>query len=289
MRSKKKLFYFLWVVAAVLAALAAKTYPESVAPENFAVTFVDVGQGDATFFKAPCGTTVLFDGGEADEYESQLLPFLESAIHEKVDIAIVSHYHSDHEGGIYESVLDGMVKKLILPDYPDSDGTKRGLEKAAKKSGCEIEYVSKGDTIEISEDFSLEVLHPDAGGMEGNNFHNNSSLVLMARCFDTEILLTGDIESRAESEICLEKDIECDILKVAHHGSSSSSSKRFLVAANPTYAAISAGEGNSYGHPHYEVLESLENEDVRVYRTDMDGDITFEIATDGIKNIHTER
>ncbi len=288
MRSKKKLFYFLWVAAAVLAGLAAKTYPEKIASENFAVTFVDIGQGDAAFFEAPSGNTVLVDGGEADEYEKSLLPFL-SSHGGKVDIAIVSHYHSDHEGGIYESLLDGMIEKLILPDYSDTDGTRRGLERAAKRSGCEIEYVSKGDIIKISEDFSLRVLHPEEGGSEGKNFHNNSSLVIMASCFDTDILLTGDIESRAESEIFAGEDIECDILKVAHHGSSSSSSKGFLTAADPTYAVISAGKGNSYGHPHYETLENLENDDIRVYRTDTDGDITFEIAKDGIKNIHTER
>ena len=289
MRSKKKLFYFLWVVAVIIATLAAKTYPEKIASENLAVTFVDIGQGDATFFETPSGTTVLVDGGEADEYEKGLLPFLSSRGRETVDIAIVSHYHSDHEGGIYESLLDGKIEKLILPDYPDTDGTRNGLERAAKRGGCEIEYVSKGDIIKVSEDFSLKVLHPEKGGAEGKNFHNNSSLVIMASCYDTEILLTGDIESRVESEIFAGEDIECDILKVAHHGSSSSSSKGFLTAADPTYAVISAGKGNSYGHPHYETLEKLENDDIRVYRTDTDGDITFEIAKDGIKNIHTER
>ncbi len=289
MRSKKKLFYFLWVLAAILAALAAKTYPENIDSENFAVTFVDVGQGDATFFEAPCGTTVLIDGGEADEYEKNLASFLGSRGGEVVDIAIVSHYHSDHEGGIYESLLDGMIEKLILPDYSDTDGTRKGLERAAKRSGCEVEYVSRGDIIKISEDFSLKVLHPEKGGAEGKNFHNNSSLVIMASCFDTEILLTGDIESRIESGISAGGDIECDILKVAHHGSSSSSSRGFLAAADPTYAVISVGKGNSYGHPHYEVLENLENDDIRVYRTDTDGDITFEIARNGIEKIHTER
>jgi len=132
-------------------------------------------------------------------------------------------------------------------------------------------------------------LHPEKGGLSGENFHNNSSLTLMASCFDTKVLLTGDIESRAERRIAGTGDIECDILKVSHHGSSTSSSKDFLIAANPTYGVISAGEDNAYGHPHFEVLERLEDEDIRVYRTDTDGSITFEIGEEGIKNIATEK
>jgi len=135
---KKLLFNILSVVAVILAVFAAKTYPTenkliAVGDENFGLTFVDVGQGDATFIKAPCGTTVLIDGGEFDEYSSRLEPFLNSLGVERVDIAIASHYHSDHLGGIYELVRDSRVGTLILPDYPDTDDTKASIEKLAQK------------------------------------------------------------------------------------------------------------------------------------------------------------
>lgn len=282
------------LILIIILAVAAAVYKLMPATEggpkdgsgNLEVTFIDVGQGDSTLLEAPNGTTVLIDGGEYDAYDEELKPYLDSERIEKVDIAVATHYHSDHMGGILKLVKAGRAKKLILPDYPDTDDTRRNLENVARKTDTLVEYISRGGTVETDcPGLSIKALHPQKGGSEGNNFHNNSSVVLKVNYGGTDILITGDIESRVEKQIIKESDVECDILKVAHHGSSSSSSKRFVEAADPTYAVISVGEDNSYGHPHSEILARYEDEDARILRTDRDGDITFVISEKKIEDI----
>ncbi len=289
MFSKKKLlFYILSLIAFILAAIAAKTFPQNNTniAGNLQVIFVDVDQGDATFIRTPDGETLLIDGGEYDTYETHVVPFLQEQGVDSVDAAIVTHYHSDHMGGIQSLTENGRVKTLILPDYGDTDNSKKHLEQVASNNGTNIQYVSSGNAIETScVGLSIKVLHPSKGGSKGNNFHNNSSLALNITYGKTSFLITGDIETRVEKELIENPDIECDVLKVAHHGSSSSSSKKFIQAADPTYAVISAGKDNPYGHPHYETLDVLDNNDIRVYRTDTDGNITFDVTPDGIKDI----
>lgn len=287
---EKLRFYILTIIAAVLVLFAAKTMPKTVrtATESGAleITFIDVDQGDAALIETPDGETILIDGGEFDTYSSHLEPFLDFKGIDKLDSAVVTHYHSDHYGGIYELLKRGKVAKLILPDYRNTDNTKYNIESLAATTRTEKEYVSKGDRIETDcEDLTIEVLHPESGGFAGENFHNNSSLVLFIRYFDTSFLIAGDIETRAENELIKNFDIECDVLKVPHHGSSTSSSKAFLEKADPTYAIISAGADNPYGHPHSEVIERLENDDIRIYQTSKDGSITFQVYRDGIQDI----
>lgn len=287
---KRFWFYIVTIIAVIFASFATTTLPETIRTAtqsgSLEVTFIDVGQGDSVLIETPEGETILIDGGEFDTYESHLEPFLGSKDIDKVDTAVVTHYHSDHCGGIYELVSKGKAAKLVLPNYEDTDTTRSGLESVAKSARTETEYVAKGDFLKNDcKDLTIEVLHPKEGGLSGNNFHNNSSLVLWVKYFDTSFLITGDIEARAEKEIIKTYDIECDVLKVPHHGSSTSSSKKFLDAANPTYAIISSGEDNSYGHPHYEVLERLENDDIRIYNTAHDGNITFYLNYDGIRDI----
>lgn len=290
MVSKKKLqFYILSVIALILAAFAAKTFPEGTPTPftgNLQVVFVDVGQGDATFIRTPDGETLLIDGGEYDNYKTHLRPFLQEQGIKSIDTAITTHYHSDHMGGIQSLTEDGGVETLVLPDYADTDNSKKYLEQAAHNTGTRVQYVSAGDSVATScEGLTVKVLHPAIGGSKGSNFHNNSSLVLHISYGKTAFLITGDIETRAEKELIANWDIECDVLKVPHHGSSSSSSKEFIQAADPTYGIISAGKDNSYGHPHYETLDTLDDEDIRIYRTDTDGNITFDVTADGIKDI----
>ncbi len=289
MFSKKKLqFYILSVIALILAFFATKTFPENTpyTAESLQVTFIDVGQGDSTLIRTPNGETLLIDGGEYDTYATHLKPFLCKQGIKSIDTAIATHYHSDHMGGIQLLTKDGDVKTLVLPDYKDTDNSRKHLENTACNTDTQVQYVSTGDTIDTQcDDLFIKVLHPSRGGSKGNNFHNNSSLVLQISYGKTSFLITGDIETRVENEIIANKDIECDVLKVPHHGSSTSSSKKFIQAANPTYGIISAGKDNPYGHPHTETLNTLDNEDIRIYRTDTDGNITFAVTTDGIKDI----
>ncbi len=288
---KKALFFILSAIAAILSAIAARTLPEpdninDTQPSVVRITFADVDQGNATLITTPNGETILIDGGEYDTYESHLLPFLEEQSINKIDYAIVTHYHSDHMGGIQNLTKDNKISRLFLPDYKDNDKSKSLLVKDANKHKIPISYLSSGNTVKTQTDeLAIKVLHPPKGGNWGDNFHNNSSLVLSITYGGDTFLLTGDIEARTEKELIESSRVSCDVLQVAHHGSSTSSSKKFILSADPTYAIISAGADNRYGHPHNEVLELLENEDIRTYRTDIDGNITFEVTSKGIEKI----
>lgn len=282
-------FYVIAAIILVIMSVAAKIIDKNNKPTpsgNLEITFIDVAQGDSTLIRTSTGETILIDGGEYDVYDSHLVPYLESAGISKINTAIATHYHSDHIGGIYELVEHGGAERLILPDYEDTDNTKDKIVSIAEKNGTAVEYASEGDFITNGcQGLEIQVIHPRKGGSDGSDFHNNSSLVLKITYGGSVFLVTGDIESRAEKEIVEAADVECDVLKVAHHGSSSSSSKRFLEEADPTYGIISVGKDNSYGHPHNEVMERLENDDVRIYRTDRDGSITFVVGEEKIEEI----
>ena len=289
---RRNLIYGIIVIVALAVSyfgsepLRQSKNRDDVLPNEIEVTFIDVEQGDSCLITDSLGKTLLIDGGESEAYESHLEPFLDSCGIGAVDTAVVSHYHSDHMDGIFELVRDGRVKKLVLPDYEDSDDSRAMIEIQAKKSGTAVSFVSAGDVIDSGiKSLDTKVLHPKEGGSEGKNFHNNSSLVLRLEYGKTVFLLVGDIEARAEKEILTRCDVECDVLKVAHHGSTSSSSKDFITAADPTYGIISAGEGNRYGHPHHEILDLLQDEDIRIYRTDRDGDIAFRVSENKIEDI----
>lgn len=271
-----------------LEALAADSFGTS-ADEYLTVTFIDVGQGDSALVKTPGGTTLMIDGGGADAYKKQLDPFLKKAGISKIDYAVASHYHSDHTGGISQLLQSGAVETLVIPRYDDKNQTRERLVKKAQQAGVKITEISAGDTLDLGEPcLKISVLHPDEGGFDKNN-ENSNSLLLMLDCFGERFLFTGDLEEDAEATLIGRYDLEADVLKVGHHGSSTSTSPKFLAEVDPTYAVIDVGKGNRYGHPHFEVTARLENDDVKIYRTDEDGDITFKVSKNGIEAIETER
>lgn len=283
--------YLFTIIVLAIAAAAAYVIPETDEPvrDLGQVVFVDVGQGDCTFVRTPNGSTLLIDGGEYDAFNAELKPFLKSRGIDKVDFALATHYHSDHMGGIYELVEAGMADNLIIPDYEPENKAKSKLLKVSQRTGTRVMQVSADDKIQLGDiDVDITVLHPEKGGFSKTD-ENCNSLVLMLSYLGTDFLLTGDAEDDAEASVLKKFNIEADVLKVGHHGSSSSTSKKFIQAVDPTYAVIQCGEGNSYGHPHYETLDILEDNDARIYRTDTDGDISFFIDEKGIKEIKIEK
>ncbi len=289
MKNIKAKFFISIMLALVLGSGAIQKLTSTTAPSaETQLTFVDVGQGDSVFFKTSNDETYLIDGGEDETFKGGLQDFLFSQGIDVIDCAIVTHYHSDHIGGIVKLLEADRIEKLVIPDYTPENKAKDKLIKLATQKGTQIFEVSEGDVISSTDkEFNFTVLHPKEGGFDKDE--NNNSIVGKLDCFDTDILLTGDLESDGEAEITKKYDLETDILKVGHHGSYTSTSPEFLSEADPTYAVIQCGEGNSYGHPHYEVLERLENDDVRIYRTDMDGDITFFLSENGIESITTTK
>ena len=282
-------FFISIMIALVLGSGAIQKLTSNTPPSvETQLTFVDVGQGDSIFFKTSNGETYLIDGGEDEAFKGGLHPFLLSQRIDIIDCAIITHYHSDHIGGIVKLLEEDRIERLVIPDYTPENKAKDRLIKLATQNGTQIFEVSEGDVISSTDkEFHFTVLHPENGGFGKDE--NNNSIVGKLDCFGTDILLTGDLEADGEAVLAEKYDLETDILKVGHHGSQTSSSPEFLAEADPTYAVIQCGKDNSYGHPHYEVLERLDNDDVRIYRTDIDGNITFFLSENGIESINTTK
>ncbi len=244
------------------------------------VTFFDVGQGDCALI-ASNGKYCLVDTG-TDASARVLCKSLKKLGIKNIDVLSLSHFHDDHLGGIDEVTQKFTVKNMILPPvfedtYIEKDITK-AKENLIKKDGKEY-TADKGMNIKLG-DFNITVLYQNT---ETNN-ENDRSVYLMAKYLDTKFLFTGDGESVSERRMLNKNmNLDCDVLKIAHHGGRGSTCDEFLSACSPDYGIISSETGNQYGHPHEETLKRLKNHGVAVYRTEQCGDITFNLDGDSIK------
>jgi len=256
-----------------------------ILPKNLEVTFLDIGQGDSTFVRTPHGKTFLIDGGgrplisisSFDAGEDILLPFLYYKGVMKLDGVFISHTDIDHVGGILTILQQMKVNKIFVGIQKIADDNFKKLMEIAKSKNIPVVFLKRGDKIKV-DGVEIYVLHPDPLNLIEENPINNNGLVFKIKYKDMEFLFTGDIEKPAE-EILKNLDIKADILKVPHHGSSTSSSKEFIEKINPKVCIIQVGK-NSYGLPHERVLKSLQERCI-VYRTDKNGAII--VKTDGKK------
>lgn len=248
------------------------------------VTMLDVGQGEAIFMELPTGENVLLDAGSTSVknlYDRRILPFLRAHVVRTLDYVIVSHADYDHCAAIREllSEEDGIaVKRLVLPELGAEDEGIAELMRLGEQKGCEIIYLSAGDSISIGK-VSLMCLNPDYGGSTGSFDRNSMSIVLHLKYGRFDMLFTGDIRSGDEERL-LCAVAECEVLKVAHHGSAYSNSEAFINAVSPSLSIISSGKNNIYGHPHAECIERLSGIGSDILITAVTGQIT--IITDGV-------
>ena len=259
------------------------------ATQPLTVTFLNVGQGDATVIEAPSGRTILVDAGRADEHTSRgrtvALPYLRHKGINALEALVITHWDQDHAGGA-DSVLGGVaVPTVLIPrignrQEPASLTEKQTLE-AARRMRLRIISLSRGQSIRMDNGLRIDVLNPP---LRARRFRtspdNNGSIVLMVRYGRRRILLMADAEAEAEA-IMLRDGVNprADVLKVGHHGSRSSTSRRWLDVVRPSAAVISVGRRNAFGHPSPTVLRNLYQRKIRVYRTDRDG--TIVLTTDG--------
>lgn len=278
------------LIFVIVAAIIAIVTPQKNETGNgLRVFFIDVGQGDCSLISIG-EKTLLIDGGEYESWEEDIQPFMLENGYKSFDNVMVSHYHSDHGGGVHELTELGKAKRLIMPDTPDPGSLKDRLIRIAKRNGTEIVPVTSGTDIGFEHpEVRLEVLFPDRGIYKNEDINlNNDSIILRLDYFDTSFLFTGDLESDAEAVLLNSGKLDADVLKVGHHGSRTSTSQAFLEAVDPDYAVIEVGENNSYGHPHDSVTKRLRNYGAMIYRTDRNGDILFEVNKQGISKIETE-
>jgi competence protein ComEC len=292
--------YFLWLkptykiklkiryyaaVSGIILALAVLTV---IIPKNLEVVFLDVGQGDSIFIRTAGGKTVLIDGGgfssrtntENNMGDYVVIPFLLDYGVSKLDLVIASHAHDDHIQGLMSVLRDFEVEHFVMPYIKDTKDFKKLLE-IGTENKIPSRMCRNGEVIRLDSDTFFNVLYPVEGYEADRSPVNNSSLILKLCYKDISVLFTGDIEYDIEN-MFLEKNPEskADVLKVAHHGSITSTTESFLKAVNPKAAVISVGK-NNFGHPSEYVLERLMKNNVHTFRTDIDG--TVIMSSDGKK------
>lgn len=233
---------------------------------DFEIHFLDVGQGDSCLIKLPDKKIIFIDGGSGnkDEYdygEKVLAPYLLDHGITKIDYVIVSHFDLDHCGGLFYIIKNFKVNNIIIgKQYSEYTNLLEFLE-VQKERKINLIVLEAGNILSLEKNTKLEVLFPDIHNKISENEINNNSLVFKIYYNTISILFTGDIEEEAEKVLVnLYKDkLKSDILKVAHHGSKTSSTEEFIRLVAPKISLIGVGKNNNFGHPSTEVVERLES------------------------------
>ncbi len=254
------------------------TQPPTPSGGSFTVHFIDVGQADAALVLCD-GQVMLIDGGNADD-SSLMYSYLNRLGITRLDYVIGTHAHEDHIGGVAGALNYASATKAYCPVTSYDTRAFSNFRKAVERNGI-------GLTVPyVGEEFYLGSARCQILGVNSTSDTNNSSIVLRIDYGSTSFLFTGDAEREAE-QIILDRgyNLRADVLKVGHHGSASSTTYPWLRQIAPSYAVISVGKDNSYGHPTEAVLSRLRDADVKTFRTDMQGDI---ICTSDGQNVYFE-
>lgn len=240
------------------------------------VEFIDVGQGDASLIHLPDGKTMLIDAGERKE-GARVLEVLEEQGITRLDYVIGTHPHTDHIGGLQAVIETIDIGKIYMPKKMHTTKTFENLLQAISEKGLKVNTAKAGVTVLEEQGLFAAFVAPNGDDYEELNDY---SAVLRLTFGTTSFLFTGDAEAVSEHEMLAEgHSLSAEVLKVGHHGSTTSNTVAFLNAVSPTHAVISCGEDNSYGHPHQQILKRLSALDATVWRTDKQGTVT--VTSDG--------
>ncbi len=246
--------------------------------EDLQIHYIDVGQADSILVRVPVSggmKNMLIDAGTAENYPaSNITEYLSALGITSLDYFVITHPHLDHIGAADEVINMFDVGTVIMPECEASTKAWENVLVAIDENEVDTDILDKaGDTYTMG-DASFKILGPIDPANEKET--NNYSIVMRLVYGDTAFMFTGDAETDSEEEILAnfaKSEFSSDVLKMGHHGSTTSTSEEFLSAVSPSLAVISCGEGNSYGHPHDEILALLEENGVEVLRTDLEGDI----------------
>ena len=246
------------------------------------IHMIDVGQGESILVRSGQETMLVDAGvrGTGDE----IAAYLQAQGIQKLDRLLITHDHSDHQGGLKRLLQDVDTDLLMLYDGGDRDSGYLLAGELAGSSSCDVAFMEKGQKFTLG-DISITVVFPNAGYQNDNL--NSMSVVLLLECGGKRVLLTGDSTAAAELQY-YEELPRIDVLKLAHHGSGGSNSTEMLQHIRPTMALLSCGVDNDYGHPHKRVMQDLQDLGVAVYRTDEQGSLLLTLK-DGTFTVTTQR
>ena len=252
---------------------------------NVRVTFLDVGQGDAAVIESPSGKVLLIDTGgvfaDGSDNEGRRVvgPYLRTRGIRQIDMELLTHPHADHIGGA-ATLLERFPTAELLDNGQQTDSTVLAHLRA-DAADHHIHYLAarRGQTLDFQDGVTARILAPTEAETRGSP--NNASIVLRLEYGRTAFLFTGDAEADEEADLmAANQSLPCDVLKVGHHGSRTSTTPAFLTAAHPHIAVISVGAHNLYGHPSIEILDRLHASGAKIYRTDKEGAVTC--TSDGV-------
>jgi competence protein ComEC len=283
--SKKKFKRLISIICAVIILITgisiihysgSNSSPFSDASGILKVHFIDVGQADCILIQSPAGKNMLIDAGNNGDGK-KVVTYLKSQGVEKVDVLIGTHPHKDHIGGMDKVVKSFDIGSIYMPKVSTNTQTFEDLLKAINEKQLKVTTAKAGLNINFDSGIEAEMLAPNSTDYEDLN---NYSAVIKLTFGNTSFLFAGDAENISEDEMLAKGyNLKADVLKVGHHGSSTSTSLPFLEAVAPKYAVISVGKDNDYNHPNAGTLSRLSDFGVKVYRTDKSG--TIIITSDG--------
>ena len=304
---KKKIIYknvlAILMILIIIFNINFKNFYNGIC-DRLLINFVDVGQGDCTLIRYK-GKNVLIDGGGSldNDYnvgEKVLLPYLLDKGIKRIDYIIFSHFDTDHCQGLIYLVGKIKIKNAIVGIQAEKYPNYKEFDQKAKNEKINVIIAKRGDKISINKNIFFNVLWPSRDNLIMNNSINNNSLVCKLNYYNFTMLFTGDIEKVAEEAILNcnnnfdnnknsqdsnknKKDniLSSTIIKVAHHGSITSSTIEFLNEVNPKIALIGVGKNNKFNHPSSEVIKRLQGKKVKIYRTDEMGEIKIIVEKNG--------
>ena len=267
--------YLLIGGLAILIAIWTAVYRQAdadVVGGGTQINFLNVGQGDSALILLPDSTQVLIDAGRDGKTVEQVakeMPFLDK----KIEFVVVSHFDSDHVGGLDEVMRSYDVDKIIIAKAQENQEEALALAKEAEEVGAEVSYVSKDDTIYFRAPIKGEVLWPevDTEGLKDNDL----SLVMQIEGGKKKVLMTGDIENKGQIYLFAKNEVsnlDTDVLKFPHHGSGGAFSEKLFDLTTPDEVVISVGK-NSYGHPNKNLIDFLKSKIIEYVRTDEVGTV----------------
>lgn len=250
--------------------------PDGYSQEPLEVHYIDVGQGSATLIKSG-DHAMLIDAGDSDQGTKIQLYLTKQGV-ENLDYLVLTHPDADHIGGAPVIITKFGIGQLFLSNYEKDNKTTQKVRDAMQYKGLTASDCQVGDIYTLG-NASFTILAPVKEYADSNN----ASIALMVQNGNNRFLFTGDCEAEAEADLIASgADLSADVYLAGHHGSDTASSQAFMDAVSPSYAVISCGEGNSYGHPHAEVLNRFRSMGIQVFRTDEQGSVIAESDGTGI-------